>query len=104
MGLDIFLVKLKGRNKDGSLDYKDVSSEYNWDSTRYSIRKQFLEELLFSEISSNVYYDPISFIKLESFEDAIQFRDKLKGAEYDYVDNILSILKADESLYLDISY
>ena len=106
MGLDIMLMRYKGRNEDGSLIYDHLfdDSEYGWNSSRFFVRHKISENIDLEWVSSEKYYDPEAICRPKDFEKAYEWAETLDEGDKEYVKNILNILSNHKDLYLYYSY
>ena len=102
MGMDVNLVRYLGRNENGTLNIESAEDEFDWDTTRYTIRKELLH-LCTREIPSDMYGDWTAISRPDKFFQMELLCDDLKDFEFDYMKNILDILKKNKDLYLEFS-
>lgn len=104
MGMDILLIRCSGKRKDGYLNTKYVCDDYEWEHERCAIRHRFCLEVEQDVLTSDVPMDLQYLYRPSSFEKAFGWASKLEGYEREYIENILNILKSDDTLYLEYSF
>ena len=102
--MDIFLVEYQGKDKDGYLKTKSVEKEYDWDSTRYTVRHRFAKEVEQEELTSGIYGDWEAISRPTDFNLAFSWAETLTPEEQPYIKKILTILQSNDKLYLEYSH
>jgi hypothetical protein len=104
MGLDINLVRYNGKDEDGYMNTVSVGEEYDWDDTRYVVRRKILKEIKLKEVTGGRWNDVESISRPEDFNQAFKWAETLEGKEREYIEKILRILQSDSDLYLEFLY
>ena len=104
MGMDIFLLEYQGKDENGYLKTKSVEKEYDWDSTRYTVRHRFAKEVEQDELHSGIYGDWTALYRPTDFDAAFGWAETLNDDEKKYIKKILTILQSNDKLYLEYSY